>query len=673
MRIRWLISLLVWVSCFQATALCQSPGYLQETFGSRNGLLSSKIYALAQTRDRMLWIGTELGASRYDGYSFTNFQYTADNESIGRVLCIAQDSAGGVWIGGDKGLFYESGGELRRIKLQSRPTLAVETMITDAAGNVWLGELNALYKLPPTITRAIAQQQITTINVLPHANFNMRVFGLATDEQQTVYASSFDGVFKLNGQSHTYDTVWLNPVPDKFVRSVAVLSPDSIYWNRYDDHPEQLIRGKKHVYYSHDYLGRIVFTHRNRVYALTTSGVSLITRDEIVPLVSHTAITNNAFTALIDAEENIWIGTWEGLLKFRKSAFQQFQLQDDTHTEVFSMLEKKNGELLFGSNRGKVFTRKDNRIVPHTAIPALFTHAEVMCMHEAADGSIWAGSGYQGVSQLKNNKVKSWLGDSLLKDNNCEALYPAGDGKLMACTEQGVTVIDPLAASPLIVYYAFEKKYTRYPELFGCFQTGNSGYWFYGSQGLFGLKNNMLIDDSISGMPVKSLYINRIVSDKKGNIWVATLGKGLLKCVLENGRLVMKSQYDSKKGLPSDNALSVLVDKNDNVWLGDYMSLSLIIRADGGEQLISFNEKDGLFSSYYQSLKLEQQRDGTAWALTSMGLLSFHPDSIGRNSLPPVLLMDYIRVNYLIRITHPNFITRLFVLPIRRKSGMLTG
>lgn len=645
MRINRLILVLVCVSWFNAITLCQSPGYIVETFGSRNGLLSSKIYALAQTSDRMLWIGTELGASRYDGYTFSNYQYTTDNESIGRVLCVTQDSAGGIWIGGDKGLFYYAGGQVRRIKIQSRPTLAVEAMLTDAAGNVWVGELNALYKLAPTHTTAVAQKGIGAIDVTPHANFIKRVFGLATDNRQGLYVSTFDGIFKLTAQGKTYETIWVNPVPDKFVRSVAVLSPDSIYWNRYDDHPEQLIQGKEYSFYTRDYLGRIVFAHDNRIYALTTSGVGIVTKEAVVPLVSHATITNNAYTALIDEEENIWVGTWEGLLKFRKSAFQLYQLQDDLHTEAFSMLEKKNGELLFGSNRGKVFTKRDNRVVPHEGIPRLFVNAEVMCMAEADDGSLWAGSGYEGIGRLKDHNVQSWIRDSLLKDNNCEQLYPTRDGKLLACTEFGVTVVDPLAVSPFVAHYPFEKNYTRYPELFGCFQTGNSGYWFYGSRGLFLLQQGKLFDDSILNMPVKSLYINKIVSDRKGNIWVATVGKGLLRCVLEKNRLVMKAQYDSRKGLPSDNALSVLVDNNDNVWLGDYMSLSLIIKPGLGEQLVSFNEKDGLFSSYYQTLKLEQQRDGTAWALTSMGLLSFHPDSIGRNSLPPVLLLDHIRIN----------------------------
>ena len=179
---------------------------------------------------------------------------------------------------------------------------------------------------------------------------------------------------------------------------------------------------------------------------------------------------------------------------------------------------------------------------------------------------------------VKKNKLTNWRNTSFYEDNNCETLYPTTDGKLFACTENGVTVINPLAAEPLMDHYPFQKKYTRPPELFGCFQTGNTVYWFYGSQGLFKLANEELVNDSIKGMPVKSLYINRITGDKKGNIWVATQGKGLLQCRYENKKLVLYKQYDSRNGLPSDIALSVLVDKNDNVWSGDYMSFSVLIK-----------------------------------------------------------------------------------------------
>ncbi len=635
------ILLLVVIVMLSSNGLGQSPHYRLETFGTRDGLLSSKIFALAQTNDRMLWVGTELGVSVFDGYSFTNYQYTITNESIGRILCITQDSLKGIWIGGDKGIFYFTGDGIRKIELKSKQLLAVEALLTDALGNIWAGDIEALYKITTDQIQEIRKKEVSVVDIVPFASFTKRVFGLATDNKN-MYAASFDGIFKIPLASNRYEQVWINPDPNNFVRSVAVISPDSIFWNRDEGHPVQMIQGKISTSYTEDFLGRAVFKYRHNMFALTTSGVGSLENGMVQPLVSFGGITNNAVSALMDAEENIWIGSWEGLQKFTKTAFRQHTPQFNNHIEIFSFLERKNGDVLFGGNRGVVFKKDQQAILPDKNIPLLFPLAEVLCMYEDAEAGLWAGSGYQRISLFKNNKLINWRDTGFLKDNNCEALYPTNDGKLFACTENGVTIIDPLAAEPMVAHYPFQKKYSRPPELFGCFQTGNSGYWFYGSQGLYILRNGELVDDSIRNMPVTSLYINKIINDKKGNTWVATQGKGLLRCNYQNEKLVLQKQYDSRNGLPSDNALSVLADRNNNVWCGDYMSLSVLINPGKEEQLITFNEKDGLLSSYYQTLKLEQQRNGTIWGLTSMGVISFHPDSIGLNKLPPILLIKSV-------------------------------
>lgn len=638
------ISTLLFVCIFQLAGFSQNPQYRLTIYGTRDGLLSSKIYALSQASNRKLWIGTELGVSVYDGYDFINYQYSSGHETIGRVLCITEDLQKRIWIGGDKGLFFLKDGLFQKIPVHGPLPLAVEALLTDAAGNIWIGDLNALYKITPEKANDIYKHPLAGIPLSPFAGFNKRVYSIATDKQQNIYTGSYDGIFSIPSYSNRYEILWKNADIRSPVTSLTATTPDSIFWNCLDKHPAKMIRGNISSSFTEEFIGRTVFTNKNKVYALTTDGISEI-KDIVEPVLSFGNTTNNAVTALVDTEENIWIGSWEGLQKFQKITFRQYAVEHSLHTETFSMLERKNGDLLFGSNRGLLFTKKEKTLSPAKNFPALFPDAEVMCLYEDSKDGIWAGSGYRGISHYLNNRLKNWKDTGFLKDNNCEALYPAGNGKIFACTENGVTLIDPFSLNPLAAHYPFQKKYSRPPELFGCFQVGNSGYWFYGSQGLYILRDSILADDSIHGIPVKNLYINKIVSDKKGNIWVATLGKGLLQCRYTDGKLLLQQQYDKKRGCPSDVALSVLVDKNDHVWWGDYMSISELINPGEQEQLTSFTDKDGLLSSYYQTLKLEQQKNGTIWGLTSMGAFSFHPDSINRNYLPPLLLMERISHN----------------------------
>ncbi len=643
------ITILILLLFVVTRSRAQPPHYGRTIFGTRDGLLSSKIYTLTQAQNRILWIGTEFGASSYDGYHFTNYQYTDGSESLGRILAITTDLQQGIWLGGDKGLFYLKAGRLQKINIQNRSSIAIESLHTDASGNIWLGEMNSLYKISAEMLAGIISDSTIVLNVKPYAAFNKRSFSITSDNRQNIYIGSHDGIFKLPAGREQTDLIWKNPDPYQYVMSVTAPSPDSIYWNCFGRHPSQMIGGKITLRQSDNYMGRTVFTSHGKTFALTTLGVAVV-NDSVHHLVSFASEANNAVTAIVDAEENIWIGTWEGLFKFRKTSFHHYIPEQSDHPEIFSMLEKKNGELLFGGNRGILFQKVQDKIFPLKQIPSLFKNAEVLCLYEDISGAIWAGSGYETISRLQGKTVTRYPDTGYLKDNNCEALFPTPDGKLFACTENGVTVIDPSAARPMTAHYPFQNEYARYPELFNCFTDNGTQYWFYGSQGLFVLKNGKLEKDMITGVSVKNLYINKITADRKKNIWVATLGKGLLKCREENGKLVLQKQYDSRNGMPSDIALSVLVDKNDQVWWGDYMSVSILANSGDREQITNFNENDGLLASYYQTLKLEQQRDGTIWGLTSSGMFSFHPDSVGNNQLPPVLLINRILVldsNYL--------------------------
>jgi ligand-binding sensor domain-containing protein/two-component sensor histidine kinase len=641
-RLHWWLLLL---HVFPVIAIAQHSGYLVETFGTRNGLLSPKIYSLIQTTDRKLWVGSELGISVFDGYTFKNFQYTNANENIGRILAIAQDSSGNVWFGGDNGLFQYRSDSVKKIDPAAKAPLAIESLLTDADGNLWVGDLHFLYKMKRREVEAAGKPAKKVLNISPYASLKERAFGLAKDRNNNVYMASHGGVYLMPPNTESYRIVWQNPDVNNYVQSVSALSADSIFWNRNDGHPMQMINGSVHTFFDPSFLGRSVFTHQNRSYAVTTRDIAEL-RKELIPIVSFSGVTNHAHSAIIDAEGNIWIGTWEGLQKFKKNPFSVYILGSETHSEIFSMLQKSDGELLFGGNRGIVYKKEGDKIMPHPGIPRLFKNAEVLCMREAADKSLWFGSGYQGISKYASNRLQNWNDSGHLKDNNCEDLVPADNGHYYACTELGVTEIDPSSASPMIAHYNFERNYSRHPELFGGYRAGNQ-FWFYGSQGLyrFSSSRRLLQEDSVDGMPVKNLYVNKIIADAKGNTWIATQGKGLLQCLVKNNRLVLIKQYNAQNGLPSDNALSVIADKNDNIWLGDYMSVSVLVNPGANEQLVTFNEKDGLLSTYYQTLKLEKQKNGRIWGLTTMGMFSFNPDSINHNPLPPVLLLEKITVS----------------------------
>jgi ligand-binding sensor domain-containing protein len=68
--------------------------------------LSGSVYALAQTKDGFLWIGTSTGLFRFDGVRFEPFLESADTHPILEVLTLLTTSDGGLWIGYRNGVAF---------------------------------------------------------------------------------------------------------------------------------------------------------------------------------------------------------------------------------------------------------------------------------------------------------------------------------------------------------------------------------------------------------------------------------------------------------------------------------------------------------------------------------------------------------------------------------------
>lgn len=620
--------------------LAQNSSYTRQVLGTRDGLLSPKIYSLLQDASGYLWIGSELGVSRYNGYEFYNIQYTDRNQLIGKILCLAQDSTGAIWLGGDKGLFYFNNDTLHQVTIKNRHDIAVESLAVDANGNLWIGELTQLYLLDGNAIQLQANKPSNTLDIKPFIAHEFRSIALALDPQNNLYAASYEGVFGVNKQ-HKLDTIWQNPNPQNEVVSVAAISRDTLLLNRNDGPITALLRGRELPLKPKLLIGRKVIRYGRQLYALSSKTVEIFCDGEIKQEIFFEDLTNHVTAVIIDKEKNIWIGSWEGLLKFSQTAFTSFPLTGFDHKDFFSMLENNDGKILIGGNRGTIYEYKNISIQKAADLPKPFERAEIKCIYQHTDNSYWLGSGYEGIAQIKNNTVTHWNEHNILPDNTVEALLKTKDGRLFASTEKGVTVIHLDSLKPIGEQFLFKNQYTRSPKLMGCIEI-NGQYIFYGNQGLFRLVNKQLLPDSIKGFAIQALYINSVTSDKNGTVWIATQGKGLLQCGFSNNQLFLQKQWLQQDGLTTDIILSALTDKNNNIWISGYAGISLLLNKQNSKRIVNFTSHDGLLSTYYQHLKLEQQKNGTIWGLSSMGLFYFHPDSIHTNTAKPTLFITDI-------------------------------
>jgi ligand-binding sensor domain-containing protein len=84
----------------------------QVHYSEESGLGSTYITDIHEEKNGFLWLGTGSGVSRFDGSSFTNFEYFLKNSKemeLGFVnKLLFEESSDRLWVGSDQGLFKTS-------------------------------------------------------------------------------------------------------------------------------------------------------------------------------------------------------------------------------------------------------------------------------------------------------------------------------------------------------------------------------------------------------------------------------------------------------------------------------------------------------------------------------------------------------------------------------------
>src|SRR3984957_20505584 len=71
--------------------------YVRDRWGTEQGFPRGSVYAIAQTPDGYLWIGSEAGLVRFDGTNFRVMRDPTGSFIFTSVLGLAADKDGNLW------------------------------------------------------------------------------------------------------------------------------------------------------------------------------------------------------------------------------------------------------------------------------------------------------------------------------------------------------------------------------------------------------------------------------------------------------------------------------------------------------------------------------------------------------------------------------------------------
>ena len=125
-----------WLRLIPRKALTQ---YSTSVWTQQQGLPQDAVRAIAQTTDGYLWLGTDEGLARFDGYEFVSFNRERGAPASNSISALAAGRDGSLWIGSRSGLTrYKDG----RFQTYTRKDGLIDNLVSDLfvdhAGILWI-------------------------------------------------------------------------------------------------------------------------------------------------------------------------------------------------------------------------------------------------------------------------------------------------------------------------------------------------------------------------------------------------------------------------------------------------------------------------------------------------------------------------------------------------------
>jgi len=136
--------------CSRVLSQARENNYLFRAITTENGLSNNIIYDILQDREGYIWIATDNGLNRYDGYTTKKFFHQpTDSTSISSnvIRSLIEDMDGNIWVGTKNGLNRYNREKLcfdHPIKFDGSSFLNQEVMHMNlgSSGKIWLNTLN---------------------------------------------------------------------------------------------------------------------------------------------------------------------------------------------------------------------------------------------------------------------------------------------------------------------------------------------------------------------------------------------------------------------------------------------------------------------------------------------------------------------------------------------------
>lgn len=686
----WILLLSIWQIAFAQV----NPIF--ENISKNQGLSDNTVNAFAQDLDGFLWVATDNGLNKYDGFNFEVYSSNSNSLNVlsdNRVTSVYVDEYNRVWAGtysGGINLFDRGTKTFTRFgSLELTPRITSFCLIDNI---LWMASSIGLIKLN------LDSKEITSFSPQNKHNLpTIPLFSLVVDKQKKIWVNSPYGLYK-------FDTI-----SNEFTNYLDIDAPAKTVIAR-DFDCKLLLHPNGNLFIP------TLFQGLYELNTVTGEIISHYKKDENNPDGLKTDVLS---ALLLYDEDTLWIGTrLSGIYSLNLSTKKVIHYENDPKNptslagnDIHSLYKDRSNVVwisngIYGISKYSPYKNKFELYQYNRFSENSLSNNYIRGIWQDREGIVWIGTQYAGLNRLdrKTGSIKVYrkkLGDlSSLALDSVWAIYEDRQGELWIGTYGVAEWIDDKLEENFAYLQKLDRKTGKFitfnKEIYGVtaiFESRDGSLWVGASK-----YERVIYHISPDRKTITPIFIKvsneigpgeiqAIIEDSFGNIWIGTSDR--LFCYKPKTNTYIIYQYNSQNlnSLPNNNVSSFLLDSKKNFWITTkgggickfnyetnnftrikpqktkelnpnvyamledkkgYFWLStdngIVKYNPNNESFIRFDLDDGLQDREFNRLSFHQNQEGEIFFGGINGLNIFHPDNIKTNPTAPQIYISTVKL-----------------------------
>lgn len=662
-----------------------------------DGLPNATVLSVLQDQQGFMWFTTEDGLARYDGYSFTTFLHDDDNPnslSNNNTFALIESRDGLIWIGTDPGGLNVYDPKTGKFSLYLHDESDPNSLVNDSVwslmeatdGSIWIGTRGGLSHLDRE-TGAFTNYVNDPEN--PRSLAGMVVYRIYQDRSDTIWVGTRNGLQRYEPETDDFTNFQNNPDDPSSISNNNVWAMledrEGNFWvgtrggglNRFDR------ATGKFTAYRHDpndptsigddRLWNIYEDRFNNLWITSENGGLNLFNRNTEKFRSFTHDPNNPFTIshsdtfwmTEDSSGVMWVTTRYGGVNKLYPSLWRFGLYRNipgdpdsiSSNSVYCVLAEKNGIVWIGTFGGGL-NRLDRRTGQMTVFkndpndPDSISSDKIYNLFRDEKGVVWAATSGGGLNRMDpvtgeftaykySSDAPNVIGSSFLT-----VVDSAGDGKLWVGTLGfGLDLFNPKTGEMDKEYFNDPKNANSLSEdtIYDIAIEKSGRVWIATARGGLDLldpetdtfthhRNDHGNPNSILSDTVYTIYLD----EENDMVWTGT-SSGLSGLNLKSGEW---QNYTTKDGLPNDRIVGVQPGRGNDLWVSTSKGISHFLL--GTKAFHNYDARDGLQGDQFTIASSSLGPDGEIFFGGPNGLTFFDPAKITDNPyLPRVVFTDF--------------------------------